>query len=83
MHTRSYQLDTWHLASHPSYWPVDVAEVEAELMEGHLTVSSDPRTVVTELGEGAAHGGDFTNFTTCVLAAAILLDEPLPLVHTV
>lgn len=63
-HTPSItQLDTWHLATHPSYWPSDVVEVEAELFEGFL---GRPTVVRTERRIGAAHDLDFAGFVTHV-----------------
>ena len=29
-----YQLDEWHLASHPARWPVNATVIEAEMFEG-------------------------------------------------
>lgn len=65
-----YQLDTWHQATHPSYWPTETVHVEAELFEGHL--GRDSSVVIhTDLGPTALHTHDFRKFATYVdLSAA-------------
>ena len=62
-----YQLDTWHLASHPLYWRTDaeVIALEAEVFEGHLDATA-ARAIATEVHGPRTHGGDFTAFTTWV-----------------
>jgi len=60
-----YQLDGWHEATHPSYWPTQSRQIEAEVFEGHLT-RSHAEALCTELGVDAASATDFGAFTTYV-----------------
>eukprot|EP00040_Diaphanoeca_grandis_P024834 m.136926 g.136926 ORF g.136926 m.136926 type:complete len:1061 (-) comp29894_c0_seq1:14-3196(-) len=62
-----YQLDTWHLGSHPTYWPADVFEVEAELFEGHLVAAG---AIITETPQGVTVS-DLYTFTTFVDLSAV------------
>jgi hypothetical protein len=66
-----YQLDGWHEASHPLYWPQGMAdarmEMEAEMFDGHLGQDGlATKCLVTELHPSAKHNGDFVHSTTFV-----------------
>ena len=64
-----YQLDTWHEASHPSYWASEGFVIEAELFSGHLSRLS-ASVLLTERMPGSTEG-DFRGFRTSVdLSAA-------------
>lgn len=56
---RLTQLDTWHEATHPSYWSKDVS-LEAELAQGHRTMVA---LFHTETPRGALPG-DYRQFRT-------------------
>lgn len=58
-----YQIDKWHLPTHPMRWPTDMVEVEAELFEGHLGAAA---AIVTEFPADAEDEHDWTRFTTFV-----------------
>jgi hypothetical protein len=60
-----YQLDTWHQASHPSYWPSTVVEVEAEMFEGHLS-RHGAEAIRTDLTSATTDPHDFTLCTSYV-----------------
>ena len=63
-----YQIDTWHEATHPIYWPAATSEhgvsVEAELFSGHL--SHLGATVMRTLRAPGTTNGDFRGFRTYV-----------------
>ena len=81
-----YQVDSWHKASHPMYWPHDTASageattVEAELFSGHL--SHRGASVMRTLQARGSNEGDYRGFRTYVdLGAAarlgVALEYPL------
>jgi hypothetical protein len=65
-----YQLDSWHEATHPMYWPTRSMEIEAELFEGHLAAVHLIRTeyhhddagINTEGSQGYGQSDSFTTF---------------------
>lgn len=63
-----YQLDTWHEATHPIYWPAVTSEqgvsVEAELFSGHL--SHRGASVMRTLRAPGAANEDFRGYRTYV-----------------
>ena len=77
-----YQVDSWHEASHPTYWPHDTGGVtlEAELFSGHL--SHRGASVMRTLRARGSDEGDYRGFRTYVdLGAAarqgVVLEYPL------
>ena len=64
----TYQLDSWHLPTHPLFWATESAVLEAEMFQGHLHVTAtarDPMPIVTETPRHA-DALDLTEFTTFV-----------------